>query len=316
MDKIKVIIDTDIGDDIDDTLAISLALSMPDLIEVIGITTVFNDTRLRAKNVYNLLSAYGKTDIPVIAGYGKTEGGFQTPDPFLKEEIPYAFECDFTPNYCEEAAVDFIIDACRKYGKNLVVIPLGPFTNISKVIKKAPDALNGILKVVIMGGAFYKQYADWNVFCDPDSAKVVFDNLTNLFALGADVTHKLPVDDKYLDALFNYNGANEGVKLVAKTVKAWQTGGKKQWGGTPKVTLHDPLAVYSAVDESFVKAEKVLIDVVTKGAFKGFTVNLNAYSKSHLNDEFNKNDFNLVKVAKDVDSDAFIKRFFDILLNN
>jgi inosine-uridine nucleoside N-ribohydrolase len=103
--------------------------------------------------------------------------------------------------------------------------------------------------------------------------------------------------------------------LVADTVKAWRRGGEKLWGNRPNVILHDPLAVYSAIDESFITTEDVLVDVVDKGPFKGFTVNLNAYSKSHLNNEFCKEDFNTVTVAKTVDSAGFIDKFFSILLN-
>ena len=121
MDKIKVIIDTDIGDDIDDTLAIALALSIPNKFDIVGITTVFNDTRLRAKNVYNLLKAYGRTDIPIIAGHGKTEDGFSSPDPFLKEELPYSFDTDFNANDNPDDAVDFIIDACKNHGKKRII---------------------------------------------------------------------------------------------------------------------------------------------------------------------------------------------------
>ena len=314
MDKIKVIIDTDIGDDIDDTLAIALALSMPNKFDIIGITTVFNDTRLRAKNVYNLLKAYGRTDIPIIAGHGKTEDGFSSPDPFLKEELPYSFDTDFNANDNPDDAVDFIIDACKKHGKDLTLIALGPFTNIAKVIKKDSTALNGINRVVAMAGAFYKQYADWNVFCDPISAKVMFDNVNNLLVLGADVTHQLAVKESYLDDL-DLDKTTDGIILVADTVKAWRRGGKKLWGNTPNVVLHDPLAVYSVIDDSFITTEDILVDVVDKGPYKGFTINLNAYSKSHLNNEFNKEDFNTVTVAKTVDSAGFIDKFFSILLN-
>ena len=69
MDRIKIIIDTDIGDDADDALAICLALKSEEL-EVMGITTVFRNTAARAQIAVRLLQLMGRTDIPVYAGIG------------------------------------------------------------------------------------------------------------------------------------------------------------------------------------------------------------------------------------------------------
>ena len=76
--------------------------------------------------------------------------------------------------------MDFIIDCCHRYGKDLTVVALGPCCNISKVIEKDPDALSSAAKVVIMGGAYFKQYADWNVMCDVAAADIMFRKVTHL----------------------------------------------------------------------------------------------------------------------------------------
>ena len=310
MAKIKMLIDTDIGDDLDDTLALSMALSMQDKIEIIGVTTVFNDTALRAQMVKKLLDDYNYS-APIYAGYGKTEGGFQTPPIPIFKTCPEVFDTTYIANKNPEDAIDFIIDCCYKYKKDLVLLAIGPFTNIHKVIKKDPNALKQIDKVVVMAGAFFKQYADWNVFCDPISAKTMFDNVDNLVALGADVTHLLGVPEEVSLKLINYSGDNKGIQNVAKTCKAvmdiWQGG---------KITLHDPLALYTAVDDKFVGLESAEIEVVTDGPMAGYTFNITAYCKKHLNGYYKDKDYNKVTVARTVKAEEFIKLFFDTILKN
>ena len=308
MAKIKMLIDTDIGDDLDDTLALSMALSMPDKVEIVGVTTVFNDTKLRAKMVKKLFDDYGVI-APIYAGYGKTEGGFQTPPVPIYDTCKEVFDTTFTANDNPEDAVDFIIDCCYKYKKDLVLLAIGPFTNIHKVIKKDANALKQINKVVVMAGAFFKQYADWNVFCDPISAKTMFDSVDNLIALGADVTHQLGVPEEISSTLLDYQGEDKGIQTVSKTCKAvmatWQGG---------KITLHDPLALYTAIDESFVSLEDAEIEVITDGTMAGYTFNITAYSKKHLNGYYLGKNYNKVKVARTVKSEKFIKLFFDTIL--
>ena len=313
MEKKKILIDTDIGDDIDDALALTLALKC-DKIDVVGVTTTYMDTKFRAKLVKKFLTAFSKSNVPCYAGYGKTEDGFNSHPLNVKEVYDGLYE-DFSVNENPEDAIDFIIDSCYKYGKDLTVVAIGPFTNIAKVIKKDVSALKQIKEVVIMGGAYFKQYADWNVFCDPISAKVMFDELPNIYAVGADVTHKLVVPQNLTDQLINYYGADEGVKLLSKHADLWQKAGEKAWGGKPKLVLHDPLAIYSVIDKSFVTTEKAPVYVVTAGAMKGFTFNANAYSKSALNPFYQTNSVNEVTVAKTVDSKAFIDKYFDVIFN-
>lgn len=146
--------------------------------EIIGVTTVFRSTIQRARMTKKLLRLYGcgyeKT--PVFAGYGT---------PFM--EKPQEYGC--VPHYIPDAeiyqpdsvrpedAMDFIIQSCRRYGKELTVAAIEPFTNMARVIEKDPEALNLCKNVCIMGGAFFKQYADWNVMCDVEAADRMFRNL-------------------------------------------------------------------------------------------------------------------------------------------
>ena len=186
----KILLDTDIGDEIDDAMALYFAMSKG--FDLVGITTVFKNTEERARIAKRLLKLYGKgyESAPVFAGHGT---------PIAQEAEEYPHTCHFhegllndeyAPDGGADEAVDFIIDCCEKYGEELCVVAIGPFTNIARAIAKNARAVNKAGKVVIMGGAYYRQYADWNVMCDVEAADIMFRSLKNLECVGADVTHK------------------------------------------------------------------------------------------------------------------------------
>ena len=298
----KFIIDTDIGDDVDDAFAVSLAVKAK--ADLIGITTVYKNTVKRA----TLLSEYLKilsVNIPVYAGYEKTISDF-TPDwhSDILEEVKESelIKKDFDP----EAAVDFLISSAKKHGKNLTIICLGPLTNIAKAFIRDEATMKSV-KFVMMGGAYYTQYIDWNVFCDVAAAKIVFDKAENLTAIGADVTHLLEVPEDVLQ-MFLKRGGKLAEKL-SYDITLWR--GKKT---DKKVVLHDPLAVYYALTGDLVKTESIKVNVVNSGYFYGMTENLSRSKLAEYSDDFkNKLPMSSVTVVESVNAEKFIKTFFGIL---
>lgn len=136
-EKLKVLIDMDIGDDIDDAFALLFAMDMN--IEIVGITTVFRNTIERARITKKLLSLYGNgyERVPVYAGYGKPLSGDADEISHLCQWTDDLYDGIYAPDSeSPEAATDFIIECCEKYGEELTVIAIGPFTNIAKVIEK------------------------------------------------------------------------------------------------------------------------------------------------------------------------------------
>ena len=304
--RLKVIIDTDIGDDIDDAFAILFAMKLN--FDIVGITTVFGDTEQRARIAKKLLKLYGHgyENVPVFAGHG-------TPLASVKKDFP-TFLCQYTPDMADDAykpdsrnendAIDFIIDSCKKYGKELTVIAIGPFTNIAKVIKKAPDALGLAKEVVIMGGAFYKQYSDWNVICDVEAAEVMFRSLTDIKCLGADVTHQLALDEADDGRILHANG-NEAVKYISDIYAKWKVSSGKKSG-----ILHDPLAIFYAKNSGVCECESAPVAVITDGYARGFTLNVKAYTKSAFNMAYWDFDFSRTHtLAKTVERELVISEF-------
>ena len=307
--KKKILIDTDIGDDIDDAFALYFAMRLG--FEIVGVTTVFQNTVVRARLAKKLMKKFGNgyESVPVYAGHG-------TPIDTRREEIPM---CQYTPDleadeYAPDGenadqAVDFIIECCKKYGKELTVLAIGPFTNIARAIEKDPHAFEGVGSFIIMGGAYYKQYVDWNVYCDVPAADIMFRNIYNIYCVGADVTHKLVLDSVACNKILDYNGSDEGAQEASRLYSSW-------WGSRVegRTALHDPLAVYFAYDPSVCETERQSVAVITEGLGKGLTLNVDAFTKTSGNPAYNGFDFERKNnTAKDVDvkkvTDAFLDCF-------
>jgi purine nucleosidase len=252
----KVIIDTDIGDDIDDAFAIALALKSPEL-EILGISTTFGDTEARAKIVDRLLGEAGRQDIPILAGtpthttnvmnqkrYG--EGGH-----FAKTSHPNA--------------VDFILDQIRRYPGQITLIAIGPLMNVGSLIDKDPQTFLKLKRVVIMGGSIECGYgelwfcpergpdAEWNIINDIPSAKKLFLSGMPLYVMPLDST-QLKLDETKRAFLFK-----QGTPLTDALTLLYH-----EWGQqTP--TLFDPVTVAYILNPKVCPVEAMHIRVDDKG---------------------------------------------------
>jgi inosine-uridine nucleoside N-ribohydrolase len=306
--KLKFLIDTDIGDEIDDALALYAAMRLG--LDIVGVTTVFRNTEERARITKDLLIAYGNgyESVPVFAGYGSPLG--QVERDSWEHTCHYCDALDreeLSPDGKSPAdAVDFIIDCCKRWGDELVIVCLGPLTNLAHALKKDAVALASVKKTVIMGGAFFKQYADWNVTCDAPAADVVFEKSNRLECVGADVTHTLDIGWANLERLTSCNGDGAMAK-VRDYVSLWKA---EITDRAP--TLHDPLAIYYAADESVCDTADVSVKVITEGAAMGMTLNVDAYSKAYINPAYSEITPHKVTVTTRVDSQKFIDTFMDL----
>src|SRR5215472_4948895 len=123
----KVIIDTDIGDDIDDAFAVALALRSPEL-QILGIATTFGDTESRAKLLDRLLGEVGRSDIPVAAGV-------PTPPKTDFTQAKYAEGGHFAKTSHPDA-VTFLLDEIRKKPGEITLVAIGPLVNVGAAIDK------------------------------------------------------------------------------------------------------------------------------------------------------------------------------------
>lgn len=299
----KIILDTDLGDDIDDALALLLLLKTD--AELIGVTTVFRNTPLRARLAKRILSLAGREDIPVYAGYGKPLAADADENATFVQYTPELKEKRYAPDNRDERngaeAAEFLLRAARKYGGQLTVLAIGPYTNLAKAYLADPEAFSEC-NIVLMGGCFYEQFIEYNVAMDPEACDVLIRSELPLKFIGADVTWKAQLDDGQTAAVL----ALESPDLkgyCAQLVRLWKKG---CWFNP---VLHDPLAAYFATDETICEMEEVWAEVELKGEHtRGMTANMDHFYK-YL--EHKTEGKRRVLCAKSVDEKRFIRIFLE-----
>jgi purine nucleosidase len=278
MQKRKIIIDTDPGQD--DAVAILLALASPEEIDLLGITAVAGNVPLdlTKKNARIVCELAKITNIKVFAGcetpmkrplvtaehvHGKTGlDGPTLPNP----EMPLQ----------EQHAVDFIIETVRNNEAGTITLcPLGPLTNIATAIEKAPDIKKKIQEIVLMGGAYFEvgnitPTAEFNIYVDPEAAEIVFQSNIKITVLPLDVTHKALVTKARNDA---FRALNSPVgKAVAEMTDFFERFDKEKYGsdGAP---LHDPCVIAYILSPDLFSGRHINVEVETQSELTlGMTV--------------------------------------------
>ncbi len=251
----KIIIDTDIGDDIDDAFAVALALRSPEL-QIVGISTEFGETETRAKLVDRMLGEAGRQDIPVAIGIhtdAKTSFG----------QRPYAEGGHFAKT-SHPAAVDFILDQIRKNPGEITLVTIGPLVNVGAIIDRDPQTFKKLKRVVSMGGSIDRGYGDpygpptppqpeWNILNDVASAKKLFASGVPVYLMPLDST-QLKLDEVGREYLFR-----QGTPITDALVILYH-----QWGQqTP--TLYDPMTIAFIDDPKLCPVQPMKITVDDKG---------------------------------------------------
>jgi purine nucleosidase len=251
----KVIIDTDIGDDIDDVFAVAIALPSQEL-DILGITTAWGDTKLRAQLVDRFLEETGHRGIPVAEGIA-------TKSAIAFTQAKWAAA---RPNVSSHpAAVDFILEQLRKYPGEVTLICIGPLTNIGAAIGHDPNAFSKVKLVVLMGGSIFRGYGDigyaephgpdaeYNIASDIPAAKALFRSGVPIAMMPVDST-QLYFDEVKRQILFSHSTPlTDALTLLYH-----------QWGQqTP--TLFDVMAVAYVLQPSLCPTQSMHIEVDDKG---------------------------------------------------
>jgi purine nucleosidase len=306
----KIIIDTDPGQD--DAVAILLALASPEDIDVLGITAVAGNVPLplTEKNTRIICELAGKPDTKVFAGcdapivrklvtaehvHGKTGlDGPTLPDPTMPLQ--------------DQHAVDFIIDTLRSEPAGTVTLcPLGPLTNIAVALERAPDIAPRIQEIVLMGGAYFEvgnitPAAEFNIYVDPEAAKIVFACGAPITVMPLDVTHKALVTAARNDG-FRALGTPVGI-AVAQMTEFFERYDKEKYGseGAP---LHDPCVTAYLIRPDLFTGRHVNVEIETAS---DLTLGMTVADWWHVTDRVPNATF-----MGDIDSDGFFALLTDRL---
>jgi para-nitrobenzyl esterase len=256
-----VIIDTDVGDDIDDAFALAIALKDPRL-HVIGITTAWGDTRSRTLLVRRLLETMGRTDVVVAQGP-------QTPNSTAFTQKKWA---DGAVDKTEAPdAIEFIRDQVAQRPGQITLIALAPLSNIEALQSRSPDTLHKLKQVALMGGSIYRGYnlggaiptaqpnAEWNVVSAPQGLRVLLRSGVPVRMFPLDST-QIKLDEVRRDRMFAYG--SPATDSLALLYHQWRL--LNSWGQiTP--TLFDVVPVLWLLQPAACPLKPLHIEVDSQG---------------------------------------------------
>lgn len=248
MTKRSIIIDCDPGQD--DAIALLLAMSSPDELEILGITAVAGNVplELTERNARQIRDLGRRSDIPVFAGCARP----MNRDLVTAEYVHGVTGIDgidiVTPNLPLEDlhAVDFIIESLHAADdESVTLVPIGPLTNIGTVIQKDPAVLTKVREIVIMGGAMREggnrtPSAEFNILVDPHAADIVFGCGRPITVMGLDVTHQVLASPQRRDRIRAID--NEAARATVGMLDFFNRHDSIKYG-TRGAPLHDPCTI-------------------------------------------------------------------------
>jgi inosine-uridine nucleoside N-ribohydrolase len=283
------ILDTDIGDDIDDAFALALVLRSPE-IKLLGITTEYGDTELRARLLDRYLAAVGRADIPVDIGISTPHANVFTQAAYAQQRIlPPADRCMQqllsvsqipTPQRekdryeaCEKDrndAVGFILRMAKEHPGQITLIAIGPLFNIQAAIERDPATFRKLKRVVMMGGSIDRGYdgpngerrpadAEWNISRDPAGARALLASGVPVYMMPLDST-QIHLETKAREAIFSHGSPlTDQLTLL---YHQWKAGAE---GHPDAPTLFDPVAAAYAVRPDLCPATPMRLEVDGQG---------------------------------------------------
>lgn len=257
----RIILDTDPGHD--DAVALLLALASPE-VEILGVTTVSGNQTLEktTTNALKILEFVDRTDVRVHVGcprplvreqwaaaYVHGESGLDGPD------LPAP-----TTKPADGHAVDFIAAQLEAHD-DVVLVPVGPLTNIGLLLARYPGIEERIGRIVLMGGAIAEgnvtPAAEFNIWADPEAAQRVFTCGADVTMVGLDVTHRALLLPQKAEEL---RGAGRVGKLVADLYAFYHEHHKRMygWEGSP---VHDALAMGHVIRDDLLRTEHRNVEI-------------------------------------------------------
>lgn len=266
----KIILDVDPGHD--DAMAILLANAAPE-IDLLAVTTVAGNQTLpkTTLNARRVLSRAGVKDVPVAAGCDRPllrpqriadnihgESGLEGPTFAGEPDVP------LDPRH----AVDLIIELLMASEGDIMLVPVGPLTNIGMAMRREPRIVERIKHIALMGGAWgfgnQTPSAEFNILVDPEAARIVFESGAPLMMCGLDLTHQAKATPDIIKRFADLHTplgdfAVEMLEFFASTYRKMHG-----FEGPP---LHDPTAVAWVIDPTIVETQPAHVDIETHAEF-------------------------------------------------
>ena len=243
MKAIPIIIDTDPG--VDDFFCIAIGCAYRDLFDLRAITTIGgnNSTDVTTQNALDILKLFDREDVPVGRGadsylcnpFGEPVAKFHGANGLGNVEIEHSQRKPLPIPAC-----DVIYEQAKQCNGELVLVTVGPETNLALAFNKYPDLKKMIAKIVVMGGTLttgnVSEYAEANIWHDAEAARIVFETGIPIDMIGLNVTRKAPLRKSIFDGLDNINEKIRDVMLQLIEFRNEES-------------MHDAIAISSLVND-------------------------------------------------------------------
>lgn len=315
--KPAAIIDCDPGHD--DVMAILLGARELDLR---GITTVFGNVSLQqtTRNARQTVEFAGLTGVPIAQGMAR---------PLLRD-VRHAPEVHGetgldgpslpppTVQFHAQHAVDFILEQSHAV-EDLHLVPVGPLTNIASALLRDPSLARRVKGISLMGGSLTygnsTPAAEFNIWCDPEAAHIVFTSGIPIKMAGLNVTREAPATPERCGQIRKLGTRTGGI--VADMLDFYSERLRRLFG-LPGGSMHDPLAVAALVDPEMLTFEPMHVAIELKGEH---TYGMTVCDARHLREDdteaggsgINRGESRNAEVAVAVDADRFWDRFLEAL---
>lgn len=310
----QVILDTDLamgapGSDIDDGFALALAVADPS-IQINAITTVNGNTDVctATELAVKLLEKLTASDIPVFRGADRPL--LREPNHVLREQG----ECVLSDATAASSAAVKIVEIARRSKGKLVILAIGPLTNLALALRLDPGIVDCISEIVVMGGVFSESThranmpGEFNIWVDPESAQIVVDSGIRVRFVGLDVTLKtrLGLDEVEEMEKSEVSFVRYAGKYTREWIKYIATENPGVIEDQDSCAMHDPLAVAALSDSSVIQWRDAYVKFCCGSeSFRGMAIADFLESKTTRSPN--------CKVAVDVDVDKFKKYFYSTL---
>ena len=289
---IKVLLDTDIGTDVDDAVALTYLLSHPQC-ELLGITTVTGEAEKRASLASVLCKAAGK-DIPIYPGADQPMQGEQRQQ--IAQQATVLPSWPHETNFPMNQAVDFLANSIRSHPNEVTLLTIGPLTNIGLLFSTYPDVAELLAGFVMMGGNFDETgpeagRVEWNIAGDPMASEFTYKAPVRLHrSLGLNVTQQVMMSAEDVREKFT-------APLLRPVLDMAEI-----WFGQfyPFITYHDPLAAATIFEPDLCTYQQGRVKIDNSDASTRTIWQLEATDAPH-------------QVAVTVDVDRYFQHFFSVV---
>lgn len=265
----RIVLDTDIGDDVDDALALALVCGSPEL-ELVAVTTVYGNVAARSRQARTILKLAGRPDVPVAAGCGAS---LSTRAPwgaerYLGDALPRQDKTSFSeadlPPQDDRHAVTVLIEALAGGDGDVVPVTIGAMTNLAVALTVERRIAAKIPKVVCMAGEFRRGFAEYNIRCDPEAAAIVVESGLPIDFTPWSIGWAVRLTDDEVERIGS--SSRPVARNLREAIDEWRSRDDSQ------PALYDPMAVAGMIDEGLFTWRRGRVRVETQGsATYGFT---------------------------------------------